>query len=557
MSARTLTDVTHLGLGAILRNHKLSVPPNQREYSWEEKHVTTLLLDFAAAILEGSEEYFLGTIVVVSKGENVYEIVDGQQRLATTAILLAAIRNYLRPIEPVIAESIDRDFLTSSSASRRDNESKIALNLVDNEFFRGMITGATIPPTKPSHELLEDAFTQATKQVKKIVAALDVKQHGDVLVNWVKFIEFKAQVVMLTISSEGNAYRMFETLNDRGLKTTQADLVKNYLFSRAESRLAEAQDKWSMMRGALEAVDEDEVPTVTYLRHALMLKRGYFREGDLHEHVKLEARSPSTVITLLNTLENLAADYAALFNPESERWNGYTDSMRDAIRTMSRLSLVGMRPLMLAVAAKFSKKEAAIAYRKFVSWHVRFLISGTTLTGGYLEVPLALAAKKVYDEEIQDEKALSKELAPRIPNDEQFERAFQEATVSKPALARYYLRALEMAASNQPDAWHVPNDDAQMITLEHILPQKPGNNWPDFTPPEAKADYKRIGNMVLLRAKLNSELRSAGFEEKRAVYQNTPYLLTSPIADDAGWNHQRIVDRQRVLAEFALKAWPL
>src|SRR4051812_39498206 len=102
-----------------------------------------------------------------------------------------------------------------------------------------MITdGRNAPqPTKPSHELIKDAFAEAAKQVKYIVAQYEQKQHGDVLVNWLNFIEFSAQVVMLTISSSGNAYRMFETLNDRGLKTTQADLVKNYLFGRSGDRL--------------------------------------------------------------------------------------------------------------------------------------------------------------------------------------------------------------------------------------------------------------------------------------------------------------------------------
>src|SRR5688572_8068258 len=111
MGVKTLTGVDHLGLGEILHTRKLSVPPNQREYSWTDKEVTTMLQDFAAAIHDGGGDYFLGTIVVVAKDDNLFEIVDGQQRLATTAILFAAIRDYLKPFEPVIADTIDREFL--------------------------------------------------------------------------------------------------------------------------------------------------------------------------------------------------------------------------------------------------------------------------------------------------------------------------------------------------------------------------------------------------------------------------------------------------------------
>ena len=84
-----------LGLANVLKQKSLVVPPNQREYSWTTKEVRTLLQDFARAISEGgSGSYFLGTIVTIPRG-NSLEVVDGQQRLATTAIMLSSIRNYL------------------------------------------------------------------------------------------------------------------------------------------------------------------------------------------------------------------------------------------------------------------------------------------------------------------------------------------------------------------------------------------------------------------------------------------------------------------------------
>ena len=159
MADKTLTGVVNLGLGDILRTHKLAVPANQREYSWTLKEVTTLLQDFAEAIREGGEDYFLGTIVVVSKDDH-FEIVDGQQRLATTAILLAAIRDYLRPSEVTIADTIERDYLSASSENMRELEPKIRLNLADNTFFANLISGkrAAMKPAKASHELLQEAY---------------------------------------------------------------------------------------------------------------------------------------------------------------------------------------------------------------------------------------------------------------------------------------------------------------------------------------------------------------------------------------------------------------
>src|ERR1700751_3393587 len=101
-----------LGLASILKHHQLVVPANQRDYSWTVKEVRTLLQDIAKAISEGEGSYFLGTIVTIPGASNLLEVVDGQQRLATTAIVLSAIRDYLKIRDPMIADSIDSEFLT-------------------------------------------------------------------------------------------------------------------------------------------------------------------------------------------------------------------------------------------------------------------------------------------------------------------------------------------------------------------------------------------------------------------------------------------------------------
>ena len=70
----------------------------------------------------------------------------------------------------------------------------------------------------------------------------------------------------MKVPTESNAYKMFETLNDRGLRITQAHLVKSYLFGQAgEARLSEAIQKWALIRGALESLEEEDI-TVTFLR---------------------------------------------------------------------------------------------------------------------------------------------------------------------------------------------------------------------------------------------------------------------------------------------------
>lgn len=549
-----------IGLGGILRSYRVAVPPNQREYSWTSEEVVTLFKDIKKAISETEPEHFLGTVVTIPRGLKSLEVVDGQQRLATTSILLAEIRNYLQNKESILAESITNDFLSDIDRDLRKRVTKLTLNLDDNEFFRMMIThhlpGGVSRPDKPhSHQRIWDAFKEARTYIKHITAGADEKDHGDLLNKWVKFLEHSAQVVLLKVPSKMNAYKMFETLNDRGLKTSQADLVKSYLFEKAGDREMEAHQKWALMRGALESLEEEDI-TVNFLRHALMAISGYLREEAVYDTVQTKVKGSDGAIEFLASIEALAAIYVAIFNPEHEKWNAYPDAMRRAIQVLNLLNIRPMRPLIMAVANRFSAKEATDAFQAFISWGVRLLIASSTRSDSVIE-PMAAAAHKVFIGDIEDTKSLKKELARIIPVDEQFRQAFEVATVSKSALARYYLRSLEMAAKGEAAPWFIPNDDKQAINLEHVLPEKREEHWPEWDDEKAKVYVRRLGNMALLLAKGNSDLKSYSFDKKKAMYKNSPYVLTRQIAKVPKWREEQIVKRQKGLADWALKAWPL
>ena len=548
-----------IGLGGVLKQYRLVVPPNQREYSWTDREVVTLFHDFSKAIADGDNSYFLGTIVTIPRSLEILEVIDGQQRLATTAILLSEIRNYLLSNETLIAESITNEFLTVIDREKRARITKLSLNLDDNEFFRLSVTAGTngLSIDRASHQRIANAFKEARTQIRKIVGPYDVKDHGDILNRWLHFIEHAAQVILLMVPTDVNAYKMFETLNDRGLKTSQSDLVKNYLFGQSAERFPEAQQRWALLRGTLESLDEDDI-TVNFLRHALIAIRGYLTAADVYETVQTKARGEQQSIAFLNALETLATLYVAIFNPEHEKWNSYPDSMRRAIQTLNLFNIRPFRPLMLAVSAKFNGKEAAAAFQALVIWGVRLILASSTRSGS-VEQPLAAAAQSVFAGEIATVAKLKARLAGVIPADEPFKRAVEAATVSKISLARYYLRSLEMTAKDEATPWFIPNDDKQTINLEHVLPVKPDDSWNRFFPNQdtMQAYVRRLGNMVLLLAKSNADLANGDFETKKIAYAASPYELTRQISTVDDWTEAQIVERQKGLAELALRAWPL
>lgn len=546
-----------LGLASVLKQNQLVVPPNQRDYSWTAKEVRTLLQYFARAISENaSGSYFLGTIVTIPRG-NALEVVDGQQRLATTAIMLCAIRNYLRARDPMISESIESEFLTVIDRISRARVPRLKLNLDDNDYFRRRLTNEQPIPEiiKSSHNLLNDAFAEAQQQVVKILAGFDTKDHGDILNRWITFMETRAVAVLLRVPNDADAYRMFETLNDRGLRSSQSDLVKNYLFGRSADRLAEVQQRWALMRGALETIEEDDI-TITFLRHSLTVINGFVRETQVYETVQKIATGPQPVVTFTGQLESLANSYVAIHNADHEKWNKYSDTTRRAIDALNLFDIKPLRPLMLAIAQKMPERDAEKAFQFCVSLAVRLMIASSTRTGS-VEEGIAGAANKIFSEAITSIYELKAELKSLTPTDSTFLAAFEIATVSNRKLARYYLRCLEMAAKDESEPWHIPNDDRSTINLEHVLPENTMGNWPQFSDDQVKLYYKRIGNLALMRASDNSELKSVSFEVKKPTFAQSPYVLTKQIGEVSSWTSNEIVTRQKTLAVYAIKAWPI
>ena len=547
---------SHLGLASILGQNQLTVPPNQRDYSWTVREVKTLFQDFARSIADDDASYFLGTIVTIPRGDGRLEVVDGQQRLATTAIILAEMRNYLNDKDPMIAQSVDEEILTAIDRSSRARVPRLRLNLDDNDYFRARLTNQNPapPPSKPSHELIDQAFREARSQVKRIVSGFDEKDHGDTLNRWINFMEQRARAVLMQVPNDADAYRMFETLNDRGLRTSQSDLVKNYLFGRAGDRIEEVQQRWSLMRGALETIEDEDI-TIRFLRHCLILIQGFVREQEVYEAVQRVARAPQPAVTFTGQLESLANSYVAIDNADHEKWNR-SDATRKAVEVLNLFDIKPLRPLILAIAERFNEKETEKATKFCVSFGVRLMIASSTRTGS-VEEGIAEAAHEIYAQKIATADDLKRKVRHLTPSDGTFSAKFEAATVSNRKLARYYLRSMELSAEGEQEPWHIPNDDRSEINLEHVLPEKPEGNWPQFSDDEVRLYCKRIGNLCLLRVSDNSTAKSGSFATKRPIYASSPYELTKQISTVTDWTLVEITERQKTLAPIAVETWPI
>ena len=523
--------------------------------------------DFSNAIAGDDKTYFLGTIVLTASSDGKLEVADGQQRLATTAILISAIRDHLYGgaiNEKAAAEKFTQNFLLEFDERSGEHRPKMTLNSEDNDFF---VKAALLNPDHPdrqkavikteSHQRLKDAIGICRSHVQQVISQYAKPDQAKRLYDWIDFLRDSGVVIEIKVPDFFNAFTLFETLNDRGLRASQADILKNYLFGKAQDRLGEVAPKWSSMTSIIESVDADDL-LLTYLRHFWISYTGPTVEKELAERIRETVTGRQQAVDMTMRLAAEALDYAALFSPlEHTGWKGYDKETRAYIYVMTRiLQVAQIRPLLLAVIRHFSPAEAKVAFKAFLSWSVQFLVAGGA-GGGVIERHYGLRAKEISDSKVKTAAELKERMKEIVRSDQEFVDGFRQHRVSKVHLARYYLRALELTkiGDDRADLGGILEDTTQ-FTLEHVIPLNPSDAW--NLPDEIIYGYaKRLGNMTLLDPANNHDLGNKGFQEKAVIFQKSPLLITQEIGKQKEWGPSQIDARQAVMAATALDIWKL
>ena len=552
-------EVRNIGIGSVLEGSQLVMPANQREYSWGEEHVLALLQDITEAVTDNRTMYFLGTIVGIPiEDASKIEIIDGQQRLATSSIFLRAILDYMVSQNRDIQEDSIKRILFTPDPIKNIRAPSLKLNTLDHEYFRARMEpgSKSISPSKHSHKLIDAAFKLSQEHVQNIVSARGPRDSAEYLAKWIDFIKWRACVLFVKVPTHSSAYKMFETLNDRGLRTTQGDLVKNYLLGRSGDRFDEVQHKWNSMKGVLETVSEKNDLTIEFMRHSLNVVNGYTKKDELFDVTQLLANNEQKVVDFTEKLESLSSCYAAVHMKEHDKWAAFGPDSRKAIATLRRLDVSPLIPAQMAIVSRFNKKHGLKALNYLIAISVRLLILHKTRTSKIPET-IAKVSQDIHEKRIYNFDQFKEEMAPISYSDVEFTNAFSEYTTTNTVFARYLLRSIEQARKEESEPWYVLNEDANAITLEHILPKKPLNNWEAFSVEEHQYHVNKLGNQTLMQASTNSHDQSSEFGSKIEGYSNSPYLITREVADCEDWTATSISERQKALAKTAKLAWPL
>lgn len=545
-------------LKELLTTRYFSVPRYQRSYSWGSDETEDFWQDITSAARE-TFEYFLGNVVLTEDTSNSgkFSIIDGQQRIATTTILLAAMRDHFRKHgRNDVADTIQNSELYPLDTGTYEQTPRVQLNAIDNQFYREFILESqNILPEKDSHRLLYDAKNFFDQKLDEL--------HDSHPGNWAaevgkisKFLKDNARVVSVYAASDADAFIIFETLNDRGADLTIADLLKNYLFSRSGTEIDSVQSKWIESISILDEYQSSE-EYITFLRHFWSSSRGMTRERELYRKIKSEVTSQTASVKFSNDLRKAAKFYGAALSADSEFWTGYGESSKEIIRLFPRMKLEQNRPLLLAIFQHFEKSNIEEALRALLGWSVRGLVGGV-MGKGAAEKAFCDAALKIRVGDIKNKDELRTALLNLIPGDSSFSASIKTFRTTNNAFARYLLLAIEknLIGESQPEL--IPNSDVDEVNLEHILPQraKPAD-WPSFNADQVSFYSTRLANMTLLAKAKNNQIGNKSWSVKQPAFAASTLKLNEELAEVTDWDQAEIEIRAIRFADIAPIVWPL
>jgi len=533
-----------------------AVPRYQRSYAWEKEQLNDFWSDMERSISAGGD-YFLGSFVLSNEDQADYvSIIDGQQRVVTTTILLASMRDiYAVNGKEKLASSLDEKYLQEHDVIQDKNRRRIKLNTDDDDYYvNHILMNVDVPPAMASHRRLAFAKAFFREKLQRVV---------DNDPNWLNnfskisyYLKCQARVVVVTTASDADAFTIFETLNDRGADLTIADLLKNFLFSSSKGELETVQRYWTEAVTTLENSPRD-VEFVAFLRQLWSSYRGATRERDLYRDIKSTIKSVQDAVNFARQIRDGANDYRAIISADSEYWSSFDKATRDSIAFIASQNIQQVKPLMLSILSTLPREAVAAIVKNMVSWLVRSVVAGNP-GGGQAERYFCDAAVKVRKKEIQSASELIDSLSTVVPNDASFQTAFSSMPVKKSAQARYYLCAIEKYLRKEQDPELILNERAAEMNLEHILPQNPKKDeWKPFDKDQAEAFTHRLGNMTLLRKIDNQKLSNGEWIAKRQTLRTSQLKINEELVKIDNWDVDSINARQTELADHAVKIWPL
>lgn len=564
MAKTNLLNTSTSNLMELLGNGRLfRVPPYQRDYSWGEEQWEDLWNDLLELKDKPDDSHYLGALVVEAKSDRDFEIIDGQQRLATLSLFCLAVIEHLEELanRGVQAEenrerarALRTRFIGEKDPASLVEASKLNLNATNNTFYQDYLVQLR-PPLNPrglskSNQHLWSCFKYFREKIRITEGWAG---DGEALARLLaETVGRQLMFIRIAVDDELNAYTVFETLNARGLELTSTDLLKNYLFSRVPLDA----DRMALHRRWQALIDKVGAPSFPeFLRYHLLTQYPKVRTERLFKLIREQVKTPAEVFALLDKLDPRGELFSALKDPGHGYWQELPEA-RQHVRDLNFFRVRQMTPLLFTAWEKMDRGDFVRVLRHVKVVSFRYTVVSSLNTNA-LEPVYHEAARAVDQEEATRAGHVAAKLRSIYVNDERFVTAFSSLDLGGAPqgrkVAKYILANLQSQISGR-----LCDPDIDAGTIEHVLPQNPSQDWTAHFPPEAwESHINRIGNLTLLEVGLNRELANAAYPVKVAAYPNSVYELTKEIPDLAPevWTPALVAERQRRLALVAVQIW--
>jgi hypothetical protein len=466
---------------------------------------------------------------------------------------------YLQEDSDERANSIDNNYLWQEDLNT-DRYPNLSLSKFDNPGYLAILKGNF--GKVPDGQLKEGFQYFADKLDPLSIEEID---------NLRKRLLRSITVVSIRTDGEQSAFRLFETLNDRGLELSAVDLMKNHLFSSAATS---ADIDYNQVQKDWEQIVELIVPNTSkpsrFFRHYIMSCSSPSYEGSVSDYKLydvfrqvLSSEIPGLNISVNEYIADMAQKaslYIDIINHSVDKYDAPGNkAINDRLDELELLNLVQARTILLRILSEFSSANRVIeAFGVLEPFLIRWKTANYA-TGGELDRLYSRICSQAFD----DGEATSNIrdiLADRCPSDAEFRSGLRNRRVRLNDRTKYMLKRIEEEYYNGAEV------DLSDTDIEHIAPRasfsaKKYSAWPaklDMTEGEFEQIRDVLGNLTLLEKNKNMAVGANPFDSKRSVYSGSKYEMTKAISRDySDWSEAEILARSEELAQVATKIWSL
>ena len=551
-------------LGGRLR---LSVPGYQRAYSWTTDQAGQLLDDILVALDEddlgqgedAEADYFLGAVILMevpasgsptspTASPMACEIVDGLQRLVTLSVLFAVLRDITEDDDPQTAALAAACIAEATQTDHPDPEG-LHLELAGpaQAFFRSFVQQPRATSAMPHTDDLPPAEARLLAVREHLMASL-IGEPPERLARLVAYLRSHCHCAVITARTLDRAHHIFAVLNDRGLPLARGDILKaQILGSVSGERRSDIHARWLDIEQRLGG-------TLDGLFSHLRTIEGRSRARILDEIKSLVERSGNAEAFVETTL----FPYAEILHAIESC--GRETSLPEQIRSrLTYLGWLGSRDWIPPLMSFWRRVDGEVGALTDFLARLDRLAYGMRLLG--IGSDKRLVRYRAVLEAIRTNRLLEPSSPLELSRDEQRLIAFNMRSLhtrSQLACKLVLLRLNDLVAG-MPQGL-----DPAELTVEHVLPQKPGRSslWRDWFPKsdERERCTQSLGNLILVSRHENEQARNSDLARKQEIYFGQGAIqpaLTREIEGLDEWRPEDVRRREERFVALLSEQWRL